>query len=96
MVARINATAKFSAVLQYNEKKVAQNQAQITYAKELSRDKNRLNLYEKTDRFQRLHDLNHRSLGQYVAHFTQLQPHEKPFQSANDRHRRPVYVGYRP
>ncbi len=61
MVARINATAKFSAVLQYNEKKVAQNQAQLIHAKGFLQDKTRMTLYEKTDRFLRLHDLNHRS-----------------------------------
>jgi hypothetical protein len=56
MVARINATAKFSAVLQYNEKKVTQNRAQLIHAKGFLQDKNRMTLYEKIDRFQRLHD----------------------------------------
>lgn len=61
MVARISATAKFSAVLQYNEKKVAQNKAQLIHTKGFLQDKSRMTLPEKMQRFQRLHDLNPRS-----------------------------------
>lgn len=61
MVAIITPTAKLSKVLDYNEKKVAQNKAELIHVKNFLQDKDRLTYPEKLGRFQRLHELNTRA-----------------------------------
>jgi len=57
MVARINTSASLSDVLNYNEKKVAQNDATLIHASGFLKDFARLNFYEKEERFQRQNEL---------------------------------------
>jgi hypothetical protein len=61
MVARINTSAKLGSVLRYNEKKVAQDKAVLIHAKGFLQEKDRLTAAQKTERFQRLNELNSRS-----------------------------------
>ena len=57
MVAVINTSASLSDALNYNEKKVAQNDATLIHASGFLKDFARLNFYEKEERFQRNNDL---------------------------------------
>jgi len=57
MVAVINTSASLSDALNYNEKKVAQNDATLIHASGFLKDFARLNFYEKQERFQRNNDL---------------------------------------
>ena len=57
MVARIDTSASLSDVLNYNEKKVAHNDAILIHASGFLKDFARLNFYEKEERFTRLNQL---------------------------------------
>ena len=61
MVARIAHTRRMSSVLNYNEKKVAREKAQLIHASGFLKDKDRLNLHDKSERFQRLNELRDRT-----------------------------------
>jgi hypothetical protein len=61
MVARINSFAGVGDVLRYNEKKVAQNKAEVIHVHGFLQDKNRITIEQKMQRFQRLHELNDRA-----------------------------------
>jgi hypothetical protein len=61
MVARIAHSSKMSSVLNYNEKKVSQNAAELIHASGFLKDPDRMNFYDKAERFQRLNDLNPRT-----------------------------------
>ena len=50
-----------SSVLNYNEKKVSQNAAELIHASGFLKDPDRMNYYDKAERFQRLNDLNPRT-----------------------------------
>ena len=52
MVARIDTSASLSDVLNYNEKKVAQNDATLIQAGRFLKDFARLSFYEKEQRLQ--------------------------------------------
>jgi hypothetical protein len=78
MVTRINATTKFSAVLQYNEKKVAQNKAELIHSRGFLQATGRLTLPEKLDRFARLHELNSRTQVNTLHISINFQPGENP------------------
>jgi hypothetical protein len=58
MVARIDTFATLSDVLNYNEKKVAQNDAILIHASGFLKDPARLNIHDKLERFQRQNELN--------------------------------------
>jgi hypothetical protein len=57
MVARIAHSSNLSAVLNYNEKKVSQNDAELIQASGFLKDTDRMNFYDKAERFQRLNEL---------------------------------------
>jgi len=61
MVARINDAVKVSSALEYNEKKVAQNKAEVLEVKNFLQDRNRLTPGQKLERFNRLAELNDRA-----------------------------------
>ena len=61
MVARLSFTAKLSSVLDYNEQKVAQNDARLIHVQGFLQHPELLTLAEKTERFARLNALNNRS-----------------------------------
>src|ERR1700748_2306779 len=61
MVARIIPAVKLSKVLDYNEKKVAQNKAKLIHAGNFLQEKDRMTYHQKLERFTRLNELNDRS-----------------------------------
>ena len=61
MVARIKPHATHTRILQYNERKVAQQKARLLEAKNFLQDPRRLTWSEKSQRFQRQNDLNTRA-----------------------------------
>jgi len=61
MVARINPAPKVSKALDYNEKKVALNKAELIQAKNFLQEKDRMTYDQKLERFTRLNELNDRS-----------------------------------
>ena len=77
MVARINSSRNLSRVLSYNEKKVAQNQAQLLAARNYLQEKNRLTSAEKFHRLQNLNELNPRSKVNTLHISLNFQPGEK-------------------
>ena len=77
MVARIAPTAKLSKVLEYNEKKVAQNKAELIYAGNYLQAKNRLTYEQKLERLTRQNDLNDRSRVKTLHITLNFHPSEK-------------------
>jgi hypothetical protein len=61
MVALITPTAKLSKVLDYNEKKVAQDKAELIHTGNFLQEKDRMTYEQKLERFSRLHELNDRA-----------------------------------
>jgi Relaxase/Mobilisation nuclease domain len=61
MVARIVPTGNLSAILNYNEKKVTQNNAELIHSSGFLQDTDRMNFYDKAERFQRLNELRPRT-----------------------------------
>jgi hypothetical protein len=61
MVARIAHSRNMRAVLNYNEKKVTRNDAELIHASGFLQDPARMNFYDKANRFQRLNELNPRA-----------------------------------
>jgi Relaxase/Mobilisation nuclease domain len=61
MVARISHSSNLAAVLNYNEKKVTQNVAELIHASGFLKDIDRMNFYDKSERFQHLNELNTRT-----------------------------------
>jgi hypothetical protein len=57
MVTRIAHSSNLSAVLNYNEKKVSRNDAELIHASGFLKDTDRMNFYDKAERFQRLNEL---------------------------------------
>jgi hypothetical protein len=77
MVARINTSGDLGRVLGYNEKKVAQNKAELLSARNFLQEKNRLTPAEKFQRFQHLNELNPRSDINTLHISLNFQPTEK-------------------
>ncbi len=57
MVPRITHSSNLSAVLNYNEKKVSRNDAELIHASGFLKDTDRMNFYDKAGRFQRQNEL---------------------------------------
>jgi hypothetical protein len=77
MVTRIAATQKLSKVLNYNEKKVAQNKAQLIHSGNFLQDPQHMTYAEKLARFTRLHELNSRSAVNTLHISINFHPDEK-------------------
>ncbi len=79
MVARINTTQKLSSILDYNEQKVTQQQAQLIHANGfLNPHPDRITDQEKTQTFQRLNELNHRTSVNMLHITLSFDPSEHP------------------
>jgi hypothetical protein len=61
MVARIRQSSNLGRMLEYNEKKVTQQVAELIHASGFIQDTNRLTYEEKIARFEQLNTLNHRT-----------------------------------
>jgi len=62
MVARINTGKSISKALNYNEKKVQQNDAKLLLAHNFIKDPDQLTFYDKLRSFEKLTSLNERTV----------------------------------
>jgi Relaxase/Mobilisation nuclease domain len=77
MVARITFNETLASILDYNEQKVAQQQARLIHASGFLQDADKLSYQDKTDRFTRLNELNNRSVVNMLHATLNFDPSEK-------------------
>src|SRR6185437_7136648 len=77
MVAKIDPTSDLSRILSYNEKKVAQGDAEFIHLNNFLQEKEGITYDEKLERFQRLNDLNTRSQVKMLHATLNFHPSEK-------------------
>ncbi len=77
MVARVNTGKSISKALNYNEKKVQQEHAQLLLAHNFIKDLNQMNFYDKLHSFEKLTSLNDRTTTNTLHVSLNFDPSEK-------------------
>src|SRR5450759_4591841 len=76
MVAKINTPHRLLNALNYNEKKVQKGKAECIYAGNYLQEANKMNFYQKLERFENLNKLNDRATTKTVHISLNFDPQE--------------------